>query len=217
MLLLDALIMWAHLVAASIWVGGSMFIGIVLAPLLKTISDSVEGRLTIMIRVGRKFNRIAIPSLLILIASGIYNSVNLFAKPSLFLSTNYGLVLVVKIILVIILIVTFAVHVRLIRSETERRIESGQLSSELLQKLRSKIIMLGRITVVVSVAILFTETTTVILPSMIIFERSLCKSSDESCPDSILLSVSDLINLTCTAKVTIKMITSIIFTTRTNP
>jgi len=156
MLLLDALTMWAHLVAASIWVGGSMFIGIVLAPLLKTISDSVEGRLAIMIRVGRKFNRIAIPSLLILIASGIYNSVNLFAKPSLFLSTNYGLVLVVKIILVIILIVTFAVHVRLIRSETERRIESGQLSSELLQKLRSKIIMLGRITVVVSVAILFT-------------------------------------------------------------
>jgi len=155
MILLDALIMWAHLVAASIWVGGSMFIGIVLAPLLKTISDS-EGRLAIMIRVGRKFNRIAIPSLLILIASGIYNSVNLFAKPSLFLSTNYGLVLVVKIILVIILIVTFAVHVRLIRSETERRIESGQLSSELLQKLRSKIIMLGRITVVVSVAILFT-------------------------------------------------------------
>lgn len=156
MSLFDALIMWAHLVAASIWVGGSMFIGIVLAPLLKTISDSVEGRLAIMIRVGRKFNRIAIPSLLILIASGIYNSVNLFAKPSLLLSTNYGLVLVVKIILVIILIVTFAVHVRLIRTETERRIESGQLSSELLQKLRSKIIMLGRITVVVSVAILLT-------------------------------------------------------------
>ena len=154
MSLVDALIMWAHLVAASIWVGGSIFIGIVLAPLLKTISDSVEGRLSIMIRVGRKFNRIAIPSLLILIVSGIYNSLNLLAKPSLLLSTNYGLVLVVKIVLVVILIITFAVHVRLIRSETEKRIESGQLSSQLLPKLRSRIIMLGRITVVVSVAIL---------------------------------------------------------------
>src|SRR5438093_13786459 len=110
MLLLDALIMWAHLVAASIWVGGSMFIGIVLAPLLKTISDSVEGRLSIMIRVGRKFNRIAIPSLLILIAIGIYISVNLFATPSLLLSFKYVLVLVLKIILVIILIVSFYVH-----------------------------------------------------------------------------------------------------------
>lgn len=150
----DALIMWAHLVAASIWVGGSIFIGIVLAPLLKTISDSVEGRLSIMIHVGRKFNRIAAPSLIILIASGIYNSTNLLAKPSLLLSTNYGLVLLAKIILVVILIVTFAVHVRLIRSDTEKRIASRELSPELLQKLRSKIITLGRITVVVSVAIL---------------------------------------------------------------
>jgi len=154
MSIFDALIMWAHLVAASIWVGGSIFIGIVLAPLLKIISDSAEGRLSIMIRVGRKFNRIALPSLIILTASGIYNSTNLIAKPSLLLSTNYGLVLLTKIILVIVLIITFVVHVRLIRYDTEKRIESKELSPELLQKLRSKIITLGRITVMVSVAIL---------------------------------------------------------------
>ncbi len=150
----DALIMWAHLVAASIWVGGSIFIGIVLAPLLKTISDSIEGRLSIMIRVGRKFNRIAAPSLVILIASGLYNSSGYLSKPSLFLSTNYGLVLITKIVLVIILIITFIIHIRLIRAETEKRIESKELSAEAVQKLRSKIILLGRITVIVSVAIL---------------------------------------------------------------
>ena len=154
MSIVDALIMWAHLVAASIWVGGSIFIGIVLAPLLKTISESVEGRLSIMIRVGRKFNKIGVPSLIILIATGIYNSVGFISKPDLILSTNYGVVLLIKIILVVILIITFAIHVRLIRSEVERKIESKELSSELLQKVRSKIIMLGRITVLVSVAIL---------------------------------------------------------------
>jgi putative copper export protein len=152
----DALIMWAHLVAASIWVGGSIFIGIVLAPLLKTISDSVEGRLSIMIRVGRKFNKIAVPSLIILIASGLYNSSGYLSKPSLFLSTNYGIVLIAKIVLVIILIITFLIHVRLIRKETEKKIESKELSEEAIQKLRSKIISLGRITVIVSVAILLT-------------------------------------------------------------
>jgi len=150
----DALIMWAHLVAASIWVGGSIFIGIVLAPLLKTISDSIEGRLSIMIRVGRKFNKIAVPSLIILIATGLYNSSGYLTKPSLFLSTNYGLVLVVKIILVIILIITFIIHVRLIRSKVEKQIESKTLSSIEIQRFRSKIIALGRITVIVSVAIL---------------------------------------------------------------
>ncbi len=126
MSLVNALIMWAHLIAASIWVGGSIFIGIVLAPLLKTISDSIEGRLSIMIRVGRKFNKIGVPSLIVLIVTGIYNSTGFIVKPSLILSTNYGIVLFIKIILVIILIITFAIHVRLIRSEVERKIESKQ-------------------------------------------------------------------------------------------
>ncbi len=154
MSIVDALIMWAHLVASSIWVGGSIFIGIVLAPLLKTISDSIEERLSIMIRVGRKFNKIAVPSLIVLIASGIYNSIGILEKPENIFSTNYGIILVIKIILVIILIITFAIHVRLIRKEIETKIESKQMAAELVQKVRSKIIMLGRITVIVSVAIL---------------------------------------------------------------
>lgn len=154
MSLVNALIMWAHLIAASIWVGGSIFIGIVLAPLLKTISDSIEGRLSIMIRVGRKFNKIGVPSLIVLIVTGIYNSTAFIVNPSMILSTSYGVVLLVKIILVILLIITFAVHVRLIRTEVERKIESKQLSGEFLQKLRSKIIMLGRLTVILSLAIL---------------------------------------------------------------
>ncbi|HMK33342.1 MAG TPA: CopD family protein [Nitrosopumilaceae archaeon] len=150
----DALIIWAHLVSASIWVGGSIFIGIVLAPLLKTISESVEERVSIMIRVGRKFNKIAIPSLAILIATGIYNSFNILSKPQFLFSTNYGIILVIKIILVISLIVMFIIHVRIIRSEIEKNIESKQMLPEIVQKLRSKIISLGRIMVFVSVAIL---------------------------------------------------------------
>ena len=150
----DALLIWAHLVSASIWVGGSIFIGIVLAPLLKTISESVEERVAIMIRVGRKFNKIAIPSLAILIATGLYNSSNILSKPQFLLSTNYGIILVIKIILVISLLVMFAIHVRIIRCEIEKNIESKEMLPEIVQKLRSKIILLGRIMVFVSVAIL---------------------------------------------------------------
>ena len=152
--ILDALLMWAHLVSASIWVGGSIFIGIVLAPLLKTISESVEERVAIMIRVGRKFNKIAIPSLVILIVTGLYNSSSILSKPEFLLSTNYGIILVIKIILVIVLLVMFAIHVRIIRTEIEKKIESKEMLPEIVQKLRSKIISLGRIMVFVSVAIL---------------------------------------------------------------
>ncbi len=48
----------------------------------------------------------------------------------------------------------FAIHVRIIRTEIEKKIKSKEMLPEIVQKLRSKIISLGRIMVIVSVAIL---------------------------------------------------------------
>jgi len=151
----QAILTWIHLVAAAIWVGGSLFIGIVLSPLLKTLTDSLEERMQIMIRVGRRFNMIAVPSLIILMATGLYSSHTLLSKPELLVATSYGTFLMIKIILVIALIITYAVHVRVIRKDVEEKIMSNQMSEPQIQKLRKKIIILGEVIVVLSVAILF--------------------------------------------------------------
>jgi putative copper export protein len=151
----QAILTWIHLISAAIWVGGSLFIGIVFSPLLKTITDSVETRMQIMIRVGRRFNKIAVPSLIILMATGLYSSHMLISKPELLVATSYGTFLIIKIILVIVLIITYAVHVRIIRKDVEEQIMSNQMPEHQIQKLRKKIIILGEITVVLSVAILF--------------------------------------------------------------
>lgn len=151
----QAILTWIHLVAAAIWVGGSLFIGIVFSPLLKTLTDSLEERMQIMIRVGRRFNMIAVPSLIILMATGLYSSHTLLSKPELLVATSYGTFLMIKIILVIALIITYAVHVRVIRKDVEEKIISNQMSEPQIQKLRKKIIILGEIIVVLSVAILF--------------------------------------------------------------
>ncbi|MDH3695745.1 MAG: CopD family protein [Nitrosopumilus sp.] len=151
----QAILTWIHLISAAIWVGGSLFIGIVFSPLLKTITDSVETRMQIMIRVGRRFNKIAVPSLIILMATGLYSSHMLLSKPELLVATSYGTFLIIKIILVIVLIITYAVHVRIIRKDVEEQIMSNQMPEHQIQKLRKKIIILGEITVVLSVAILF--------------------------------------------------------------
>ena len=150
-----AIITWIHLVAAAIWVGGSLFIGIVFSPLLKTMTNSLEERMQIMIRVGKRFNKIAVPSLIILMITGLYTSHVLIVRPDLLASTSYGTFLIIKIILVIALIITYAVHVRVIRKDVEEKIMSNQMSEPEIQKLRKKIIILGEITVVLSVAILF--------------------------------------------------------------
>ena len=151
----QAILTWIHLLSAAIWVGGSLFIGIVFSPLLKTMTDSLEERMQIMIRVGRRFNKIAVPSLIILMATGLYSSHVLLSKPELLIATSYGTFLIVKIILVIVLIITYAVHVRVIRKDVEEKIMSNQMPEYEIQKLRKKIIILGEITVVLSVAILF--------------------------------------------------------------
>ena len=151
----QALLTWIHLISAAIWVGGSLFIGIVFSPLLKTMANSLEERMQIMIRVGRRFNKIAVPSLIILMATGLYSSHVLLGKPELLIATSYGTFLIIKIILVIALIITYIVHVRVIRKDVEEKIMSNQMSEPEIQKLRKKIIILGEITVVLSLAILF--------------------------------------------------------------
>ena len=151
----QAVITWIHLVAAAIWVGGSLFIGIVFSPLLKTMTDSMQERMQIMIRVGRRFNKVAVPSLIILMVTGLYSSHTLLGKPEFLFSTSYGAFLIIKIILVIALIITYIVHVRVIRKDIEDKIMSNQMPENQIQKLRKKIIILGEITVVLSIAILF--------------------------------------------------------------
>ena len=151
----QAILTWVHITCAAIWVGGSLFIGAVFAPILKKMSMPVEERLQLMIKVGRRFNKIAVPALIILMATGIYQAHLILQKSELLVESSYGNILIIKIILVAALIGTFAIHVRVIRKDVEDKIMSKQISDQELQSLRKKIIILGEITVVLSVIILF--------------------------------------------------------------
>ena len=151
----QAITTWIHLISASIWVGGSIFLGVVLAPLLKKMSLSIEERLELMIKVGRRFNKIALPSLIILIGTGIYNSHLVLQSPEILFTSSYGAFLITKIVLVIALIVTFAVHIRLFSKDIEQKISARQIADTELKKLNKKGMILGETTVVISVAILF--------------------------------------------------------------
>ena len=155
MALEQALLTWIHITCAAIWVGGSLFIGAVFAPILKKMSMPVEERLQLMIRVGRRFNKIAVPALIILMATGIYQAHLILQDSELLIESSYGNILIIKIILVAALIGTFVVHVRVIRKDIEEKIMAKQISDQQLQILRKKIIILGEITVVLSVIILF--------------------------------------------------------------
>jgi putative copper export protein len=150
----DGLVTWVHLICASIWVGGSLFIGIVLVPVLKSHTKSVEELVGLMIKIGRRFNSITMPAFAVLIASGLYTSRAFLEETSALVESTYGALLLAKIILVIATIVTYVVHIRLLNSEMEKKILSGHGGSVYVQSVRAKIIHLGRITVILSIAIL---------------------------------------------------------------
>ena len=116
---------------------------------------SIEERLQLMIKVGRRFNKIAVPALIVLIVTGMYQAHLVLQKSDVLFDTSYGNVLIIKILLVAALVATYAVHVRIIRKDVEDQIMASQISEDQLQKLRKKIIILGEITVVLSVIILF--------------------------------------------------------------
>jgi putative copper resistance protein D len=153
-LLTEGLLIWMHLVAASIWVGGSIFLGVVLSPMLRTITSTVEERIIIVIKVGRRFNYIAIPSFGVLILTGVYNSKSFLLEPSTLYQTNYGTILLAKIILVVVTLIVYILHIKIISSKTETIIVNGNASNTYIQSIRSKIILLGRAIVVLSVLIL---------------------------------------------------------------
>ncbi len=150
----QALLTWTHLIAASIWVGGSIFLGVVLSPILRQVIPDVPERLHLMIVVGKRFNKIAIPSLAVLVATGIFSSQGLLANPQLLPASSYGIYLSIKMVLVALLVVVYLIHVRLIRGDVESRIMAG-MDPKQLKRLRKQIIILGEITVALSVAILF--------------------------------------------------------------
>jgi copper resistance protein D len=153
-LLTEGLLIWLHLVAASVWVGGSIFLGVVLSPMLRTITRTVEERIVILIKVGRRFNYIAIPSFGILILTGIYNSKSFLFEPTTLYQTNYGVILLAKIILVVVTLIVYILHIKIISSETETIIVNGNASNTYIQSIRTKIILLGRAIVVLSILIL---------------------------------------------------------------
>jgi len=155
MALEQALLTWVHITSAAIWVGGSLFIGVVFAPILKKMSMPVEERIQLMVQVGRRFNKLAMPALFILMATGMYQAHLVLQKSDILYETSYGHVLIVKMVLVAALVALYAVHVRIIRKDVEDKIIAKQMPEDQLQKLRKKIIILGEVTVVLSVIILF--------------------------------------------------------------
>lgn len=145
LLIHEVLITWAHLLAASIWVGGTLFIGLVIAPVLRSGLSDIE-RFNLTVRIGKRFNKVAVPAIAVLLATGVYKAV---AVPEFLLGTMYGGILFVKVGVVISMLITWLVHARI------SNVNMDVNDSVNLMRVRRRAILLGNILAAQSATVLF--------------------------------------------------------------
>jgi uncharacterized membrane protein len=91
--------MWIHLVAAMTWVGGMLFVWLVLRPARSGL-PSQSGGLQILQHIERRFRTVRWASLLTLLVTGIYNLIH--EGGSARLESSWGGILMIKLLLVAI-------------------------------------------------------------------------------------------------------------------
>jgi putative copper resistance protein D len=64
-------VVFAHIIAAMVWIGGMLFVALVLVPVLRR--ESRELRAALLDRVGRRFRTVGWAAIAILLVTGVWN------------------------------------------------------------------------------------------------------------------------------------------------
>jgi uncharacterized membrane protein len=148
--------MWLHLAAAMVWIGGLAFISMVLVPTLRT--PALRPQALVLLRAsGRKFQRIAYASFVMLAVTGVAN-LYLKAGGSLavvgaLLPTPYGRLLVAKVVLVLAIVALSLYHDFVVGPQAARALEANPASAE-AKALRRRASRLGRINAMLSLVVM---------------------------------------------------------------
>ncbi len=125
---------WAHLAAASIWIGG------LLGLLVLAAASEAGSRVAALAAVVPRFSRAAIVSVAVLLATGIVASIVHLPTLASLWETNYGLALIAKSVLLACALVLGAVNnlrsrPRLVAAAQRRDQALGEGAAQLLRRL----------------------------------------------------------------------------------
>src|SRR5579884_678043 len=112
-LVFAVLVDWLHLLAASLWVGGMLYISTTYLPVLK--GRSLKERVSSLLSTLPRYSPLAITGVVIMAVSGPFNATVHMNSWAQLISTAYGRALIIKVLLVCAMLVTSAIHVRIFR------------------------------------------------------------------------------------------------------
>lgn len=103
------LVRWLHLLAAITWIGGMLFILLVLLPIVRPALDP-DDRAVLVGRVGSRYGVISVIALVTLLVTGYFNGERRHVDWTDLTTTTYGTRLFVKLVLVAVIVVVTALH-----------------------------------------------------------------------------------------------------------
>ncbi len=127
---------WLHLLAASLWVGGMMYIATNYVPVLKRLHIPEQARS--LVTVLPYFSPLAIAGVLIMAVTGPFSAAFHLTSWQQFLSTAYGRALLVKIALIGGLLVTSAIHVGILRPRLKKEYQKYSYAANRLQAIQER-------------------------------------------------------------------------------
>jgi len=146
-----ALVLWIHIIAATIFVGPQFFLFAAVIPAMRTVDDVAERARTTRV-VTMRFGWIATGALLVLIATGIGNYIAA-RNDGLLELDRYFFVLQLKLALVAVVLLLTLAHGAFLGRRLLQLQESGASEAEIAAARRWSI-MASMLTFVLSIAIL---------------------------------------------------------------
>ncbi|MBI2856438.1 MAG: DUF4149 domain-containing protein [Chloroflexi bacterium] len=155
---------YIHILAAVIWIGGMLFLGLVVVPLVQALQPPGTGARVVR-AVGRRFRPVAWVCIGVLLVTGTanldhwgYSPLDLFSRN--LLDTQFGRVLAVKLGIVLTIVVLSTFHDFVLGPRVARLMEAsaaagnpGAAPSE-AARLRRRLSLLARLNVLLALAVL---------------------------------------------------------------
>ncbi|ACY49167.1 DUF4149 domain-containing protein [Rhodothermus marinus] len=146
---------WLHILAATVWIGSMIFLGVAVVPLLRR-PEFAPVRTAMLYQLGLRFRWIGWTVLLLLVITGIVNiGYRGYGWDDLFSGAlwqgPWGRTLAWKLVLVLLVMGISAVHDFYLGPRTMQLLERGEASAEHLRRVAS---YLGRLMTLLSLAIL---------------------------------------------------------------
>lgn len=151
--MLDAIVLWLHVLAAVVFIGPQIFLAAVAMPALRSLEDA-KSRQQAIRAITRGFGALGGAALALLLITGIYNyyQYDQFVDNDLF--PRYFMTMQIKLTLVTIVIILTALHGAVFGRRLQALQESGASEAELATA-RQRSMIASIATLVVSVGILF--------------------------------------------------------------